>query len=304
MTGWIRTLAAALLVLSVQCAASGAFAKEWRVGKSSGEVWVTPAGGQQTPLTEATIVRAGDSVRTGQTGRVLLKRGEETLLVSPNSVVSIGPEKEGGLTTTLVQQAGTILLEVEKRNVKHFAVETPYLAAVVKGTQFRVSVNQGDSRVDVLRGQVEVQDFKSGQYTTVMPSQTATVSLASVGLLLSGSGALNPIRQGTPRSAPASYEQPRNVPAPAAPAASTKSAAVMSSPPPAPVRNWAPTASSNSDWSSWFGSFGKSIFGSGGRHNQTDDIVLAVGVAGFIGCGVSLGVALQRRRKSRKVEEN
>src|SRR6185436_6771770 len=97
----------------------------------------------------------GDSISTGPNGRVLLTRGAETILVSPNSSIGI-PEKKGDLSTTITQRAGTILLEVEKRNVKHFEVETPYLAAVVKGTQFRVTVDKATSRVDVVRGQVEV----------------------------------------------------------------------------------------------------------------------------------------------------
>ena len=72
---------------------------------------------------------------------MLLVRGEETILISPNSVIGVPAEKKDGMSTTIVQQAGSILLEVEKRNVKHFEVETPYLAAVVKGTQFSVTVD-------------------------------------------------------------------------------------------------------------------------------------------------------------------
>ena len=69
-------------------------------------------------------MKAGDSLRTGKTGRVLLKRGEEMIMVSPNSVVGIPAQKTEGLTT-IAQKAGSILLDVEKRNVKHFEVETP-----------------------------------------------------------------------------------------------------------------------------------------------------------------------------------
>jgi hypothetical protein len=90
---------------------------------------------------------------------------------------------------------------VERRNVKHFEVETPYLAAVVKGTQFRVSVNAAGTRVEVLRGQVEVADFKSGQIAQVMPGQAATAFVhGKPGLSLSGSGTFNPIEQGKPRT--------------------------------------------------------------------------------------------------------
>ena len=128
-------------------------------------------------------------------------RGEESILVSPNSVVGIPTEKKEGLSTTILQQAGSILLEVEKRNVKHFEVETPYLAAVVKGTRFRVSVNAASTSVDVARGQVEVSDFKSGQTVQLLPGQVATAfARGKSGLTLSGSGTFNPIEKGTPRA--------------------------------------------------------------------------------------------------------
>jgi hypothetical protein len=67
-------------------------------------------------------------IRTGRNGRVLLERGEETILVAPNSVIGLPLEKKDGQSTTIVQQAGSILLEVEKRNVKHFEVEPPLIS--------------------------------------------------------------------------------------------------------------------------------------------------------------------------------
>jgi hypothetical protein len=183
--------------------ASGALAQDavWHVGKSSGDVWLSASSGvQQVSLGNDAILKPGDSIRTGRNGRVLLTRGEETILISPNSVVGIPTEPKDGLSTTIIQQAGSILLEVERRNVKHFEVETPYLAAVVKGTQFRVSVNRNDASVDVLRGQVEVAELKSGQYALVLPGQAAKVSgQGRGGLSLSGTGTFNPIEKGEPR---------------------------------------------------------------------------------------------------------
>src|SRR5947209_2828169 len=185
-------------------AASNALAADqglWRVSKSSGDVWTTTSGAQPASLTQEEVLKPGDTIRTGRNGRVLLVRGEETILVSPNSVIGLPTEQKDGLSTTILQRAGSILLEVEKRNVQHFEVETPYLAAVVKGTQFRVSVNGTSSSVEVLRGQVQVADFKSGQIAQVMPGQHATASAhGKPGLSLGGSGALNPIEQGKPRA--------------------------------------------------------------------------------------------------------
>ena len=194
-----------LLAISIiLCIGSGAIAEDaaWHISKSSGDVWVISSGAQQVALTNDASFKPGDEIRTGRNGRVLLVRGQESILVSPNSVISLPPEEteqKDGLSTTILQQAGSILLEVEKRAVKHFEVETPYLAAVVKGTQFRVSVNKDDSSVDVLRGEVEVAGFKSGQYTTVRPGQAARVATEGRGdLSLSGSGTLSPIQQGEP----------------------------------------------------------------------------------------------------------
>jgi hypothetical protein len=128
-------------------------------------------------------------------------RGEESMLISPNSVVGLPTDQKDGMSTTILQQAGSILLDVEKRNVKHFEVETPYLAAVVKGTHFQVTVNASNTRVDVQRGQVEVSDFKTGQIAQVLPGQAATsFAHGASGLMLSGSGPFNPIEHGNPRA--------------------------------------------------------------------------------------------------------
>jgi hypothetical protein len=198
--GMRRVLVVAMMVAG----GSGALAAEggvWSVSKSSGEVWLTATGTTQASLTQETTLKPGDTVRTGPNGRVLLMRGEETILISPNSVIGLPTEQKDGLSTTILQQAGSILLDVEKRNVKHFEVETPYLAAVVKGTHFEVTVNASNTRVDVERGQVEVSDFKTGQIAQVMPGQAATsFAHGKPGLTLSGSGTFNPIEQGKPRA--------------------------------------------------------------------------------------------------------
>src|SRR5216684_9051819 len=196
----LRVLATAFALT----ATSQGFAAEggvWSVSKSSGDVWITSGEVQQASLKPEDNLKPGDTIRTGRNGRVFLIRDEESILIAPNSVVALPAEVKEGLSTTIIQKAGSILLEVEKRNVKHFEVETPYLAAVVKGTQFLVSVNATSTSVDVIRGQVEVADFKSGQIAQVMPGQHATTfAQGKAGLTLGGTGTFNPIEQGKPRA--------------------------------------------------------------------------------------------------------
>ena len=297
MFGKIRTIAASLLVLGVLHSGAAAAADNvWRVSKSSGEVSLTTADGQQSALADGAVVKPGDNVRTGQTGRVLLSRGEETMLISPNSAIGIPLEKKSELSTTIIQQAGSILLEVEKRNVKHFSVETPYLAAVVKGTQFRVTVNKDDSRVDVVRGQVEVSDFKSGKFAMVLPGQTAEVSpLKAIGLLLSGPGNLSPIQQGTPRVAALNI--------PAAPAIAPSAPPVRMAAPEAAAHSWSsPSANKDTSWGSMLPSWSKGLMG-GGKKNNNEDMFVAAAISCTVGLVVAFAVGAQRRRKSKKASQ-
>ncbi|CAL79217.1 conserved hypothetical protein; putative signal peptide [Bradyrhizobium sp. ORS 278] len=192
-------------LLGAASAASAADGEPWLVSKSSGEIWVTTQGGTQgatqVSLGSAEALKPGDTIRTGPNGRVRLTRGAETMVIAPNSEVGLPAAAKDGMATTILQRAGSILLDVEKRNVQHFEVETPFLAAVVKGTQFRVTVEGRRAKVEVSRGQVQVSDFKSGQIAQVMPGQAATTStIGRSGLKLSGAGNFNPIEQGRPRA--------------------------------------------------------------------------------------------------------
>jgi hypothetical protein len=194
--------AAGLLAVLHALGPNEAFAQNniWQVSKVSGEAWIAGSGVQQVSLGQASTLKPGDTIRTGRNGRVLLVRGAESMLVSANSQVTV-PTAAGSGRSTILQQAGSILLDVEKRNVQHFEVETPFLAAVVKGTQFRVTVTAGSAKVDVQRGQVQVSDFRSGQFALVQPGQAASVAgRGAAGLRLSGTGQFSPTQQGAPRT--------------------------------------------------------------------------------------------------------
>jgi len=293
----MKSLSAPILLLMLIgfWSGSAAMAQDaaWHVGKSSGDVFVTNAGVQQTSISSETTLKPGDFIRTGQTGRVLLVRGAESMLISPNSVIHIPNENKDGMSTTIVQRAGTIIFDVEKRNVKHFEVDTPYLAAVVKGTQFQVTVDKNESRVDVRRGQVEVLDFKSGQYALVLSDQLAKVSaLGSAGLSLGGSGALSPIQQGVPRSSP--------VDAVAAP--EQRSAANGASEPRQSSANTSRSvvAANDSSWASWITSVTNRSGNPKSWWPRTEVMTIDLSLPFAAGLFVAFGVAVKRRWQKRK----
>jgi hypothetical protein len=266
-------------------------------------------------LADGASLKPGDNIRTGQNGRVLLTRGQETMLISPNSAISISKGKTESLSTTIIQQTGSILLEVEKRNVKHFQVETPYLAAVVKGTQFRVTVDEAGAQVEVARGQVEVSDFKSGQYALIQPNQVAKVAAQGpVGLSLSGSGTLSPIQHGTPRPSPVSPAPGPKASTAAAPAPGPNTAfappdtvptgqrvrvaqsSQVEAPPAVPTGH----ASAEDLWNSGVATVSKWFGFSNARRSRGEDITLGAALAGGIGVFVAGAVSAGRRMRKKK----
>jgi hypothetical protein len=74
--------------------------------------------------------------------------------------VAFPNEEKPGMTRVL-QNMGSVLFQVDHRQSPHFSVETPLLAAIVKGTIFEVTVGANDTLVSVTDGLVQVQSTAS-----------------------------------------------------------------------------------------------------------------------------------------------
>lgn len=151
----LQIIGAAVVLL-----ASPAMAKEngparWTVTQASGDVRVVRNGLQPASLQVRASLAPGDVVATGATGRVVLVRGGDYVVVAPGSRLLL-PKQETSGFTRLLQQVGTMLYKVQHTGVPHFEVKTPLLAAVVKGTSFTVVVDDKRAAVQVTDGLVEV----------------------------------------------------------------------------------------------------------------------------------------------------
>jgi hypothetical protein len=159
-------------------------AEDWVVSRVRGTAQQM-VGGQWVDLVRGATVLDRQVVRTGPDGRVGLARGAEVIELAPDTSIEL---REGaGKLTSLIQSAGVITVDVERRNVQHFSVQTPFLAAVVKGTRFQVSVAGGVAHVDVERGVVQVQDTLNDLVVDISHGQEAEVS-RGVPLTVSGAG--------------------------------------------------------------------------------------------------------------------
>ena len=194
---------AALLVLALAWAGS-AEAQDWRVARMSGGVYVEANAFDLVSLSNGLAIAGGSRIVADRSGRALLVRGNDSIVVSPGTLVAL-PGDSGDPFTRILQEKGTAEFDIDHQSRPHFAVETPYLAAVVKGTHFTVRVFRGGAEVSVLRGRVEVDDLLTGEKVDVLTGQKA-VAQAGRRLAVSGLGVLAPVVQGPRprRSLPAS----------------------------------------------------------------------------------------------------
>lgn len=173
-----------------------ALADDWVATRLRGEVLQLVDGAWQ-PLVRSAVVSDDRFVRTSGNGRVAFQRDGETIELGPNTQIRI-IDREGERFTTVRQNFGTVTIEAEVQNVQHFAVETPFLAAVVKGTKFVVTSGKTRSSVKVNRGAVAVEDAQTHRHVVVTVGQTATVAGAgnsTTSLSVSGQGKLPKVEE-------------------------------------------------------------------------------------------------------------
>jgi hypothetical protein len=193
----IRVLASAFALLLVSLCAP-AQAQTWTVERVQGPAWIQD-GTKRTPVEVGVVIGPGVQIITAQGARVKLTGPQGGMMVGPNTSIEMRPGM-AGLETTAVQRNGVVEFNLTKHQQPYFSVETPAMAAVVKGTRFVVMVAGPRSDVGVREGVVEVQDFRSGSMATLRAGERAATRQSLSGLLVGGPGALPTIRPGMPRA--------------------------------------------------------------------------------------------------------
>ncbi|MBL8699057.1 MAG: FecR domain-containing protein [Alphaproteobacteria bacterium] len=159
VASWAMRLAIAFCMLAGAIAPVAAQQRaSWVVVESSGRAEILVSGAQPVSLRAGGALAGGEQVRTGSDGRVVLRRGGDTLIVAPDSAVAL-PADADGMFTRVLQLIGSLIVRVEARKDGAFEVRTPYLVAVVKGTLFAVSIDALGGSVHVAEGRVEVTDL-------------------------------------------------------------------------------------------------------------------------------------------------
>lgn len=170
----LNALACALALAASPLQAASAQQAPWRVTAQEGSVRVTQPGVAPAPAILNESLRPGSAVTTGANSRATLENGLQRVVMSANSRMIVAAESTDAMTR-IIQDLGSLFFQVDRRDAQHFRVETPLLAAVVKGTSFTVSVTPQQDVVHVSQGLVEVRAHQGGVGNDVAAGATARV---------------------------------------------------------------------------------------------------------------------------------
>ncbi|MFK8034150.1 MAG: FecR domain-containing protein, partial [Hyphomicrobiales bacterium] len=172
-----RNLSVILLTLAnILFFANFAHAEEWHVARVTQPASFSTDGANWNPIKKNMRIPNSSWIKTGIRGRILLKRDKETIVYRANTMAGIIQRNKSGKKTEIHQRFGRILVDVETRKYKHTSVKTPFLAAVVKGTKFSVFVGARNTKLDVVRGIVEVTNPQRGERVSVTAGQNVSVN--------------------------------------------------------------------------------------------------------------------------------
>jgi hypothetical protein len=172
--------AAAPFLLFLGGSADAAPPPEWRVSEASGTVRLIE-NGRARLVTRGALLSSGSVIATGAGARAVIVRGKEFVVVSQNSQlrVPLAAESRGGVMQ-MIADFGSALFRIEKKATPHFGVQSPYLAAVVKGTTFTVTVGPDGATVQVTEGSVEVSTLDGGAAELIRPGTVAMVGASDL----------------------------------------------------------------------------------------------------------------------------
>ena len=206
-------LCCTLLVLS--CAASAQArgpgdVDNLTVVESAGAVKIKLENRWQTPQS-GMAVSLPATVSTGADGSIRIKQNATIITIAANTAIEFLEGTEPGLPLQrVIQNQGSAFYDIAPRESSKLRVETPYLVAVIKGTQFNVTVAAETSTVALFEGRLQIEAPDVGDVVDLHEGQIAkrrkgapaiTVLNMQTGEPVARSNEIPPGGQGQPGSA-------------------------------------------------------------------------------------------------------
>jgi hypothetical protein len=166
-------------LLAAMAGSAAAATPAWKVTEVSGDVRVVE-GGRARAAAKGALLASGATIATGAGARAVIVRGEEFVVISPRSQIRLPADAAPNRIMQVIQDFGTSLFKIQKKATPHFGVQTPYLAAVVKGTTFTVTVGAEGTSVQVTEGAVQVSTLDGGAAELLRPGAIASVGASDL----------------------------------------------------------------------------------------------------------------------------
>jgi hypothetical protein len=150
---------------------------DWVVSAITGQSPTIEQASISGDLSRGSVVQPSDRISTGDGERVVLTHGQDVLELQPNTTVAIGGAGPNRMATVVKLLDGTVHVKVGKRAPgRTFSVETRFLVATVKGTEFDVTADDDAAAVSVSEGTVAVQSAGGNRAVDVTPGRTAVAA--------------------------------------------------------------------------------------------------------------------------------
>jgi hypothetical protein len=128
--------------------------------------WRSPSTGMTVSL-PATI-------STGADGSIRIRQAATVISVASNTAIELLEGAEPGLPLQrVVQNQGSAFYDIAPRESSRLRVETPYLVAVIKGTEFNVTVAAETSTVALFEGRLQIEAPDVGDVVDLYEGQIA-----------------------------------------------------------------------------------------------------------------------------------
>jgi hypothetical protein len=143
-----------------------------------GEVSASGQNGHHA-LHKGDVVGLPATLDTGPDGSLELAQGKTTVSAAPNTELTIAaPLVAGEAIDRIVQSHGNAFYSVAKRQVRKLHVETAYLVAVIKGTQFSVVAQDDSSTISLFEGRLEV---RATDFSDVVDLEAGEIAIRHAG---------------------------------------------------------------------------------------------------------------------------
>jgi hypothetical protein len=143
------------------------------VVESAGAVKIKLADRWRTPET-GMVVTLPATVSTGADGSIKLRQDAATISIAANTAIELLEGTEPGLPLQrVVQNQGSAFYDIAPRGSSRLRVETPWLVAVIKGTQFNVTVASETSTVALFEGRLQIEAPDVGDVVDLHAGQIA-----------------------------------------------------------------------------------------------------------------------------------